>query len=667
MDIGHLSIALALPAAIFSIVSSVFGDSLSVSRAKNSAHLVTLLVTLASVMLIFAFVNDSFNIKYVYEYSSRALPLPYKLSGIWAGLDGSLLFWVWILALCTSLVLALNPGGANSSRRILVVNAILQTIAAFFLVMLVFAADPFATLSGTVADGRGLNPLLQNFFMVIHPPLLYFGYVGFSVPFAFVIADLILKKDPPDKLKELRIWMILPWLFLTAGNFLGAMWAYLELGWGGFWAWDPVENAGILPWFTACAFLHSIMMEERRGMFKAWNRLLVISTFLLTIFGTFITRSGIIRSVHSFSDVTIGIYFFTFLVLATAYSLYLVASRKKDFRGVSKQCKIVSRESAFYLNNYLLIFALVAILWGTLFPLFVEIFTGTKLEVGPSFFNRLVGPIGIALLFLTGICPEMSWRHWRPRIFRKSFLIAALLAMHAGMPLFYLGVRKWFPFLASIGAVFTLTATICDFFRSALVVRKRLRLGFARAVFATYRVMPRRIGGYIVHIGIVFLFIGIAGSSYQQEHRFTLKKGAAESVAGYELRLNDIRWTNNKDVEGVLAALTVSEGGKKIGNLKPALMLHKNQPKPIAEVDLIIEPLKDIYLAMGGVSGEEEEASFALTITPLISAVWLGGIIMFIGTVLALVPFRRRRGGPEESDENLIDIALDRAQKEDFE
>lgn len=644
MSLGSLALALALPTAVYSFFAPA-------KKAKKSAHAVTALVSLASIMLIFAFVTDKFNIAYVAEYSSFSLPLVYKLAGIWAGLDGSLLFWAWLLTICTSIYFIFTK---ELNKESSLINSVLQAITIFFLLMLVFDANPFAELPHAPQNGQGLNPLLQNFFMLFHPPALYIGYVGFSVPFAYAIAALILRQTSDEWVKNVRIWTIVSWLFLTVGNLLGACWAYVELGWGGFWAWDPVENAGVMPWFTATAFLHSIIIQERRGMLKMWNIILVVLTFLFTIFGTFITRSGVIQSVHSFSNVTIGIYFMMFLSLALIFSLYLFISRRKILRGKNALESLASREGAFYINNLLFVFALVALVWGTCLPLFAELFTGQKIEVGPPFFNRIMAPIGIALLLLTGIGPEISWKKWRSGLFKKEFLLPAIFGVIAGATAFIFGVRKWFPLLTAFGSTFLITTIADEFFLTGKIER----------FFTLFRLAPRRYGGYVVHLGVALLFIGIAGSSYQGEYHVKLNKGGAESSGGYELKLNDIEWRQFKDKEGVIANVKVLENGRELGTLRPALFLHENQPKPIAEVDLFIKPLKDIYLALGGISQDGESAEFVLTINPLISFVWLGGLVMIIGTVIAILPAKKRDDAKVE--ENVLDVKLGRASEEDF-
>lgn len=668
MSIGSLALALALPTAIYSIVASILGGPRSRGRARAAGHLVTLLLSIATCMLAAAFAGDDFGVAYVSQYSSRSLPLLYKLSGVWAGLDGSLLFWAFLLAACSSIAVVRErrvPGA--SPARGAAVGAVLQGVVAFFLLMLVFQANPFAPLSHPAADGRGLNPLLQNAFMIVHPPVLYLGYVGFSIPFAYAAAALLLRQRMDEWLGEIRLWTLFSWLCLTLGNLLGAMWAYVELGWGGFWAWDPVENAGIMPWFTACALLHTLVLQERRGMLRMWNIALAIFTFLLTIFGTFITRSGIIRSVHSFSDITIGLYFVVFMLLVVAASAVLIPMRRRELAGRGRLEHLLSREGSFYLNNALLLFALSALIWGTMLPLLSQLATGRQGEVWPAFFNTTMAPIGIALLILIGAGPEMSWRRLRRGALRREFLFPAALAVATAVMAFALGVRKWFPLAALASAAFVLAEVADEFVRASRASVRRLGGRRIAACCSLFRRAPRRFGGYAVHAGLALLFIGIAGSAYQAEHRFALAPGESKAFGGYELSLISVDWVQGEESEGVIARVSLGKGGKPMGELAPALFLHRNQPKPIAEVDLRMEPLRDIYLALGSVSGDGQRAEFILTVNPLIIFVWLGGAVMVIGSALALIPRGGRAIAPTEAEEeNALDIALDRADQEDF-
>ncbi len=632
--IGELALIFAMPVAIYSFAASLFG-------AKNrSVHFVTILVALASVMLTFAFVTDRFDIDYVYQYSNVGLPLVYKLAGIWAGLEGSLLFWALLLAICASIVSKAKPPA--------IVNAVLQAIVIFFLVMIVFQADPF-TLSGAhPADGHGLNPLLQNFYMLIHPPAIYLGYVIFAVPFAYVVAGLV---SGEMDFTKIRNWTIVAWLLLTFGNLLGAMWAYVELGWGGFWAWDPVENAGILPWFTACAFLHSVIIHESRKMLKLWNVVLVILSFWLTIFGTFITRSGIIQSVHSFSDMTIGLYFIVFLSIVTIFSVAMLIWKRDLFKGQKVLKNIFSREGAFYINNFLFVLALVGILCGTLLPLFAEWFMGHKAEVGAPFFNRIMAPVGIALLFLTGIGPQMSWVKIRAGLFRKEFLLPLALAAAAACVAYLYGIRLWFPLCVAAGAIFVLATIAAEFIRSARI---------EKSFYELFRMAPKRFGGLIVHLGIVLLFIGIAGSAYKTEYTLKMVKGEKNAIEGYEFIYNSADWKDKIDAEGVATDVTLLKDRRAIATLNPALYMYKNQPRPFGQIDLHVGLLKDVYLALENVA-DDGSAEFELTMNPLISFVWLGGIVMLLGTVVAIFPAKTK-----EDIEVVLDERLGRAPKEEI-
>lgn len=660
MPIGKLCLALALPVSVFSFIASLLGQKNPgmLLKARKMCHVVTGLVSVASLMLVYAFVSDTFQLEYVYSYSSKSLPLIYKLTGLWAGLDGSLLFWLWILVVCASIV-----SFTKKSDEFYDINVILQAIIIFFVLMLVFVADPFKTLLETPLDGKDLNPLLQNPFMIIHPPALYLGYVGFSVPFAYALTMLLRNNPSFTRLwfDEIRLWVIVSWLFLTVGNILGAMWAYVELGWGGFWAWDPVENAGILPWFTATAFLHSLVIQERKGVFKTMNLALLILTFLLTIFGTFITRSGVIKSVHSFSDVTIGLCFIVFLAIATIFSTTLSIARHKKLHADKSVKSLLSREGVFYFSVLLLIFSMFVILWGTILPLVRELIYGDKIEVGPKYFNKHMAPLGIVLLFLMGIGPVMNWGKAKKDTLRKNFLIPLIISSLVGISIFAFGVRAWFSLAVAFGATFVGAIIFDEFANSLRVVVKRIGCGKAKGLIDLFRISPRRYGGYIVHLGVVLLFIGFAGSVYQKEFSFKLSKGEVKKIEGYEFSLAQLQWAASEQHQSVVSTVDLSKGGELIEQLRPALILHKNQQKPNAEVDFHMNIFKDIYLALEGVSEDGKDVSFLLTVNPLIEFVWLGGIVMVIGATAAILLKKRRRKRESDISGDLeIDIALGR-------
>jgi len=411
--LGSFSLWLAFIVSAYALIASLVGVKIKslkwIKSGENAVFAVSGLLTLASIVLIYAFLIHDFQIQYVAEHSSRSLPLVYRLSALWAGQEGSLLLWEWLLAVFASLILLQNRG--KNEQLLPYVVAVMMGISFFFLGLLVFTSRPFLELPSFLSDGRGLNPLLQNPGMIIHPPTLFIGYVGFSVPFAFAIAALLSGQLGDTWIKSTRRWVLFSWLFLGLGNLFGAQWAYVELGWGGYWAWDPIENASLLPWLTGTAYLHSVMIQERRGMLKVWNMVLIILTFTLTLFGTFLVRSGILSSVHAFAvSPLLGTLFLTFIGGVLLFSFILLLGRLELLRSENELDSLLSRESTFLFNNLILVGAAFAIFWGTVFPLISEAVRGVKITVGPPFYNQIMVPIGLALLLLTGICPLISWR-----------------------------------------------------------------------------------------------------------------------------------------------------------------------------------------------------------------------------------------------------------------
>lgn len=515
MPIGKLCLILALPASFFSLFVSLLAHEKPklLQMARRSSHLVTALVSIAALSLICAFATDNFQFEFVCSHSSRTLPLIYKLTALWSGSEGSLLFWLWILAVCASIVAFAKKTGEFCN-----INAVLQAMIMFFVIAIVFAADPFKLSGEFPLDGTGLKPILQNPFMIFHPPLIYLGYVGFSVPFAYALAALM-EKDfqfPREWFREIYFWTIIPWIFLSAGNILGSMWANAESGWGGFWAWDPVQNAGILPWFTATAFLHSLAIQKQRGFFKITNLALAIATFLLTISGTFIARSGMFKSVHRFSSSTVGFYFIALLALAVLLSVCLLILRRRSLRA-EKPADISLREGAFCLMSILLVFSMLVVLWGTILPLASHLIHGGATNTGPGFFNRHMAPVCVAILFLMGICPMTAW----DKTNKKEIFIPLALCVLAGVLVFVSGIRKWFPLAVASGAAFVIAIIFIEFFKSSRNLAKRAGCGNFTGFLKLFRMEPKRCGGLIAHLGVVILFIGLAGNAYQSTNLFT--------------------------------------------------------------------------------------------------------------------------------------------------
>ena len=523
IQLGELALWVALPVALWgTIIAFVGGRSRRgdlILSSERAIHAVFFLIVLTSIAISLSFVQDRFDFWYVANYSNRDLPLFYKISGLWAGQRGSLVFWVLWLSFFSSLCVWQNK---DRNREFMpYVTGTLLTIISFFLIVLLFAdVYPFEQLGFTPADGRGLNPQLQNYWMTIHPPTLYLGFTAFTIPFAFGVAALLTGRLDSSWIKVTRRWTLVSWFFLANGILFGMRWAYVELGWGGYWFWDPVENASLLPWLTATAFLHSIQIQEKRGMLKVWNMSLVFLTFLLTIFATFLTRSGLIESVHTFAqELRIAYIFLTFMGLLLAVGIVLILWRKDDLKSDNQIQSFLSRESAFLFNNLILLGATFTVMWGTLFPLITEGLTGQQANVGPPFFNRVNIPIGLVLLALTGIGPVIAWRRASRRNLVKNFLRPTIAGLALVVALVALGVRNGWA-LATFGlGTFVLATIVVEFWKGT---RARARIegeGGAKALVSLIARNRRRWGGYIVHVSIVVIFAAFAGSAFDSDTR----------------------------------------------------------------------------------------------------------------------------------------------------
>ncbi|MEJ2050998.1 MAG: heme lyase CcmF/NrfE family subunit, partial [Calditrichota bacterium] len=533
---GYHLLQLTLTVSIFTVIVSVFGFRKSredfLASSRRGVILTFGLLSFTAAILVYALLSHDFRVEYVASYTSSTLSPFYSLSAFWAGQKGSLLFWAWILSGFSALVLYQNR--EKNQYLMPYVIATLMTIEAFFLLLMLFAENPFETLAFTPADGNGLNPLLQNPGMVMHPPTLYLGYIGFSIPFAFAVAALLTRRLDSQWITTTRKWTIVAWFFLTLGNLFGMKWAYVELGWGGFWAWDPVENASFLPWLTGTAFLHSVMIQERRGMLKVWNVSLVVITFLLTILGTFLTRSGIISSVHSFGKSAVGPFFLWGILAATGFALWLILTRLPDLKSEHQLDSLLSRESSFLLNNLLLLGAAFAVLWGTLFPMISEAVTGAKVTVGAPFFNQVGTPIFLALLLLTGICPLIAWRKATGKNFRRNFLWPMTFSLAGGVLFLILGLRNIYIWMSFVFALFVVYSVGMEFWKG---VHTRIRTGrrtLLQALGSLFRTNQRRYGGYVVHLGLIMVFVGITGSvGFKTEQKIQLEQGQSKTVKNY--------------------------------------------------------------------------------------------------------------------------------------
>ncbi|MBI2979904.1 MAG: heme lyase CcmF/NrfE family subunit [Chloroflexi bacterium] len=647
-DIGYIALFLALVTSVYSAIAFIFGTrrnhpGLSES-AKNSLLATFGLVSIATIILVYALVTHNFQIEYVASYTSRDLPLSYLLSALWAGNDGSLLFWAWLLSLCATIVILQKR---DVGKELVPYAASITMITqAFFLLLLVSVSNPFQTLSFTPADGRGLNPLLENPGMILHPPLLLAGYVGFTIPFAFAIASLLTRRFGDEWIIAIRRWTLLPWLLLGLGNLVGAWWAYVELGWGGYWAWDPVESAGLMPWLTATAFLHSIMMQRRRGMLKVWNMVLMILTFALSIFGTFLTRSGVLSSVHTFSDSILGPFFLTFIGITLFGSLILLYQRSEELQGESEMESLVSRESTFLLNNLLLVGAAFAIFVGTIFPLISEAVRHVKITVGAPFFNQVNVPIFLAIVLLAGICTLIGWRQASVKNLVRNFLWPLVVAIVLAIVLFITGIREWSAVITFPVCAFVLSTIFYEWFRGTRARHRMRDENYLKAFWNLIGANRPRYGGYIVHISIVLIAIGIAGSSlYEVSTEATIKPGESMTIKNYTLTYEskDSFDTESKRVD--TASLLVYNGGKLLGRLIPAKYFHRSYEQAVTEVAIRTTLREDLYVILVGWD-ENDNTAFKVLVNPMVDWIWIGGLVFTIGGLIAFWPERRGLKAP---------------------
>src|SRR5690242_2732857 len=518
-----LAFLLGVWGALAGIVGGLSGRSDLARSGRHAVFAMCGALLVAVFALEWALFHHDFNVEYVAAYTSRNLPIFYTWSALYAGQKGSLLFWATVLSLFGTLPLALTS--SRHRAYLPYVGAVVSVVAAFFVSVMVFTANPFDRLPYTPVDGSGLNPQLQNPGMVFHPPMLYLGYISITIPFAFAIAALLTKKLDADWLVAIRKWTLLSWLFLSIGICLGMWWAYVELGWGGYWAWDPVENASLLPWLVMTAFLHSVMIQEKRGMLKKWNLGLIIGAWLLSIFGTFITRSGVIASVHSFTQSNVGYFFLAFLVLSAAATIFLYVKRLPLLEAEAKLESMVSREASFLFNNLIFLVIAFAVLWGTLFPILSEAVTGTKITVAGSFFNRVNIPLGLLLLALTGIGPLIAWRRASTANLQRQFAVPVTTGALVFLILLVAGMRDLGALMAIGLGSFVLGTVVQEFARGASARHRQYGEAYVLALGRLVARNRRRYGGYVVHVGMVLLFIAFSGMAFKTETEATLRPG----------------------------------------------------------------------------------------------------------------------------------------------
>ena len=646
---------LAVDALWFGLIVSVVGGIVApvmIARGKRLGQWVTIaqaavyanfaVVTVATLAMMWALARHDFSISYVAQVGSRATPLFYTIISLWGALEGSILFWAWVLALYSAAVVYTNRN--RPGLLVPYASAVLLLIALFFHILLVGPANPLHLVSPIPLDGPGPNPLLQNhILMAVHPPLLYLGYVGMSVPFAFAAGAMLAGEVASDDwIRLTRRWTMLAWALLTAAVIAGMWWSYEVLGWGGYWAWDPVENASFIPWLTATAFLHSVIVQERRQMLKLWNVNLVVGTFVLTLLGTFLTRSGIISSVHAFTQGTIGFYFLAFIAVVLIGSLVMVAGNSEKFRSQGQLDAALSRETVFLLNNLLLTVLCFTVLIGTLFPLIAEAVRGVKVSVGEPFFNRMTLPVMVSLLFLMGIGPALPWKHGNMNDLKKKMIPGAIVAVLLASIVIAFGSRSLYAVLAFAFAGFAATMNVQEFVIGARARQSAHRESFGTALVRLVKGNRRRYGGYVAHIGIIVSAFGIAASSaFRSEGEATLKPGETLTVGTVTARLKEV-WGREEPQRSVIGAtVELVRDGTVYATLSPRMNFYPTSQTPIPTPDVRSTPFGDTYMNLMAFQPDGSNATVKVILEPLVPWIWIGGGIICLGALLSAWPMRR--------------------------
>src|SRR5262245_12080743 len=628
-------------AAVVSVVGARRQSRRLIESGIGAFYFVCALMSCASAVMVNAFLTGDYSIKYVAHTSDSVQPLFYKITSYWGGLDGSIMFWVFLLSVFGTIAVYVNR--ERYRELIPYVIATISAVQMFFLYLTVVHRNPFTQfITNVPAEGEGLNPLLQNFYMAIHPPSLYTGFVGMTIPFAFGIAALVTGHLDDSWLRAVRRWTMFAWLFLSIGLFLGMIWAYEELGWGGYWMWDPVENAALLPWFTATAFLHSVMVQERRSMLRIWNVSLVIVTFFLTIFGTFMTRSGVVSSVHACGeDPKLAWMFTVFMVAILVVSFGFVIYRMPLLRARNTLDSWASREAAFLVNNWILLFSAFFVLFATMFPTLSEAVTGERITVGPPFFNQWMLPIGLTLLFLTGIGPLLAWRKSSMRSLANQFLWPAAACVITLVAVTAFGIRLWVSGLCFALCAFVSATVVQEFVRGASVRRGATGTDILTALIGLVGRNKRRYGGYIVHLGVVLIIFGFAGESFKLEEEVALKPGQQVTVGRYTLRHDVMKVADDDQKQMVTAYISVFEGGRQIDTLYPSKWFYrKHEGQPTTETAIRRRPNEDLYVVLAKPEIESQTAFLQINVNPLVNWVWFGFGIIAIGIGIALLPER---------------------------
>src|SRR5689334_19347741 len=651
--LGDFCLLFALALAAYSFVAGLLAfirkdeAGFRLGETARRAGIVSFFaVTGAAIVLVWAALTNDFSIAYIQEHSNRALPTPYKIAVLWSGQEGSLLFWSWLLA---TYAFVLRVRHKVDTRLVATTSTVLAGVQIFFLLLTNFVANPFGMMDRVAADGNGLNPLLQYPEMVAHPPMLYLGYVGFSVPFAFALAALIMRYPGEKWIHITRRWTMVTWLFLTFGISLGAHWAYSVLGWGGYWGWDPVENASLLPWLSTTAFLHSVMMQEKRGMMKMWNVWLIFITFMLSILGTMLTRSGMVSSVHAFAQSSIGTWFAGFLGVTAVVCLVFFVLNMDHLRSENNLESLVSRESSFMFNNLLLLGACFAVLCGTLFPMLSEAVRDVKMNLGAPFYNKVIVPIGLFLIFLTAVGPLLAWRNTSVGSIKRNFAIPGTVALVVELVVAGIlgknGVRFWtdtwqmYAMLAFCLSTLVIATVASEFIRGGIVWKNKLQTNLAFGMYQLTRRNMRRYGGYVVHFGVVLVVIGLAGAAFNRDVEQTIGKGDKVSIGRYTLIGEEYTEDDNANYRSQAALLEVYKDGKFLTRLNPEERFFKaSGGQPLHIVANHSTLMEDLYVVYEGRDPDNGHPIIKAIINPLVNWIWIGVLVIVFGTGMALVP-----------------------------
>jgi len=647
-QIGYAALLLTLIAGVYSAVIVVWGrqrrSAEMIESGKRGMVAAAVLCSISVLSLLYLVLTNDFRYQYVYETTSTFQPLAYHISALWQGQSGSILFWLWTLSLLSLFFILLKRNAIQPEFPYEI--AILAALEAFFALLLLAAANPFAPAVEAYTEGFGGNPLLENPGMIYHPPTVLIGYAATAIPFAAIMGRLLAGMTADAAwLRNLRPWVLLSWLLLGVGILLGAQWAYVELGWGGYWAWDPVENASLIPWLINTAFLHALIMQERRGMFKLWNAILASATFLLCIFATWVTRGGAVRSVHAFGASSVGDFFLGGLIVLTIFSVWVIVTHRKQLKSDFEIQALGSREAAFLYTTLLFVAAAGLVLLGTVFPALSEAITGQQIAWGAESFDQITRILTPFLLVLLGVCPILGWRRTEGSKLLQSLLIPIAVALIAAAGVILLSGGPTYAALA-FGLVSFVAVTILAEFYEGWRLRLRKGEGPLRALLHLITYSHRRYGGYLVHLGVLLMVIGITGQSlYQTSQQVALNRGESVTVGSYKLQYVDSGTEDSAAKRRFHASLQVYRNGQPQFSLEPERNYHYNVEQWVTEIALRSNLAEDLYVMLLGLE-DNGLATFEILINPLISWLWLGGVVVLLGTVLAVLPLGRRSASP---------------------